>query len=114
MAQPIYKAKNGKFSAAIFENQKGKTVALQKSYTDKDENWQHQSISVFPADIDKLIVVLEDVKQQLSAPEGAGAPASKKTIALPGGDELIIEEEEIADEGFRSEMEELIEIEKAD
>ena len=110
MAQPIYKTKNGQFSAAIFENAKGKSVALQKSYTDKEGNWQNQSITVFPRDIDKVIEVLQEAKKQCESPdsapeEGAASSSIDKSIdpslfeevkttkkTLPGGDELVIEE----------------------
>lgn len=171
MAQPIYKTKNGQFSAAIFENEKGNSIALQKSYTDKEGKWQNQAITVFPRDIDKVIEVLQEAKKQCEstdelAPEGAASPSSHnsarlgkyvldirdgmvvcsncgaelknlniksaetgcfycdeecckenikqneevKTETLPGGDELIIEEdEEEMGEGDRSEMEEFIE-----
>ena len=125
MAQPIYKTKNGQFSAAIFENPKGKSISLQKGYTDKEGNWQNQSITLFPRHVDTIIGLLQEAKKQCEstdepAPEEGAASSSSKLdkfgnkreeiYNLPGGDELIIEEEEeIADEGDRSEMEEFIE-----
>ncbi len=123
MAPPIYKTKNGQFSAAIFENPKGNSIALQKSFTDKDSNWQQQSITLFPRNVDQVIEVLQKAKEQCesketttetkpkAAPEEeAASSCPPELLNLPGGDELIIEEEEeIADEGDRSEMEEFIE-----
>ena len=68
MAPPIYKTENGQFSAAIFENEKGKTIALQKSYT-KEEKWHHQTINLFARNIDQVIAVLQEVKKQFESGE---------------------------------------------
>ncbi len=103
MAPPIYKTKNGQFSVAIFENEKGNSVALQKSFTDKEGNWKNQGLSVFPKDIDRVIGLLEEAKKQCEAPEGA---ASSSEI----DEEIIIEEEEVFDvTDDPSEMREFIE-----
>lgn len=83
MAQPIYKTKNGQFSAAIFENPKGKSISLQKGYTDKEGNWQNQSITLFPRHVDTIIRLLQEAKKQCESPdepapeEGAASPSSQ-------------------------------------
>jgi len=73
MAPPISKIKNGQFSVAIFENPKGKSVALQKSYTDKEGTWQNPSLTLFPKDIDTVIEILKETKEKLS-----GTPDSEE------------------------------------
>lgn len=77
MAQPIYKTKNGQFSAAIFENEKGKSVALQKSFR-QGSDWKNQSITLFEQDIDSAIEVLKEAQKNLSAPSEEGAEVSSE------------------------------------
>ena len=83
MAQPIYKAKNGQFSAAIFENPKGKSISLQKGYTDKEGNWQNQSITLFPRHVDTVIAVLQEAKKQCESPKEPSTDAPEEGSASP-------------------------------
>ena len=110
MTPPIHKVKNGQFSAAVFENPKGLSISLQKGYTDKDGNWQNQSITLFPRQVDIVIAILQEAKKQCepkepstetkpetkpeAAPEEEAASSSpSELLDLPGGDELVIENE---------------------
>lgn len=67
MTQPTQKIRKGKFSAAIFENENGTSVNIQKSYKKKgSEEWVNQNISVFPEEIDNLIGVLQEAKEAVT------------------------------------------------
>lgn len=67
MGNPIYKQKAGTISVAVFENKgKGKdgkeyvfkTVNLQRSYKDKDGEWQNQDVSLRSDEIPKATMLL--------------------------------------------------------
>ena len=64
--KPIQKFQAGVISSAVWEN-KGKkdnkefffnTIGLQRSYTDKDNKWQNENLSLRVSDIPKVILVL--------------------------------------------------------
>ena len=68
MANPIYKQKAGTVSVAVFENKgKGKdgkeyvfkTVNLQRSYKDKNGDWQNQDLSLRSDEIPKAVMLLD-------------------------------------------------------
>lgn len=66
MAEPVYKLKNGTQNIAVFENytydKNGKPIKfyslqIQRSYKNKDDEWQRQTIS----EIDERAFVLADL-----------------------------------------------------
>lgn len=67
MEEPQLTFKLGPFRAAIFLNdvagRQKASVSLEKSFTKDGETWEHQKMRLLdPKEIDKLIVVLQDVK----------------------------------------------------
>ena len=73
--KPKEKFKAGRISAAIFEKEMKKNdgsgtftktnVNLQRSYKDKEENWQNQNISLDVNDIPRAILCLEEAHRSL-------------------------------------------------
>ena len=69
---PVKKIKAGGISIAIWENQSQfngqeaifKTVSLQRTYKDKQDQWQHTS-SLRVSDIPKAILVLQKAYEEL-------------------------------------------------
>ena len=72
MSEPKYKIRNGGISAAIFENEKGTSIVLQKSFK-QDKEWKNMSITVFPKEFGALKEVLEDVGTHLEAEKSASS-----------------------------------------
>lgn len=70
MSEPKYKIRNGGISAAIFENEKGTSIVLQKSFK-QDKEWKNMQITVFPKEFGALKEVLEDVGNHLEAEKSA-------------------------------------------
>lgn len=74
--KPVFKARAGTFSVAVFENSGTKKVdgkdetftylsgQLQRSYTEDNGNtWKNQNISLRPSDISKLETVVTELKR---------------------------------------------------
>lgn len=71
---PVFKTRAGGISCAIFRNKyKGKegkadfsvdSIVLQRSYKNKDDQWENDSISFRKSDIIKLQIVLSKVAEQ--------------------------------------------------
>lgn len=66
MAEPVYKLKNGTQNIAVFENntydRNGKPIKfyslqIQRSYKNKDDEWQRQTIS----ETDERALILADL-----------------------------------------------------
>lgn len=74
MVNPIFKLRSGNIQASVFFNE-GKdkegnkftyeSIVLQRSYLDKDKNWQNDSINMRKNDIIKLECVLGELKRKL-------------------------------------------------
>lgn len=62
MGKPLEKFKEGSLETSIWVNQVGgnelKSVKLKRSFTDKDNNWKDQSITLFQKDLSKAIFLL--------------------------------------------------------
>lgn len=87
---PIIKKRSGAFSVAVFEETKqGKTgeyisrsVVLQKSYKDQNDQWQRQTINLFDNNVADVALLLQATAMELmSAP--AEKPAQTETPKTP-------------------------------
>jgi hypothetical protein len=66
--QPIFKDRINRVDIAIWKNEKGYSVQLQKSYKRKDnDEWTRMKISFFPDEIDGAIAVLTKAKEFLGS-----------------------------------------------
>ena len=72
MSEPKYVKRNGGISAAIFENEKGTSLVLQKSFKQGKE-WKNRSITIFPKELDAIKEVLESVGNKLEAEQSASS-----------------------------------------
>ena len=70
MSKPKHSIRKGRISAAIFENEKGTSIVLQKSFK-KDKEWKNMNLTVFPSELDAIKEVLEGVGSHLEAEESA-------------------------------------------
>ncbi len=70
MSEPKQVIRNGRISAAIFENEKGTSIVLQKGFKQGKE-WKNMSITVFPQELGALKEVLEGVGNHLEAEKSA-------------------------------------------
>ena len=73
MSEPTHKIRNGRISAAIFENEKGTSIVLQKSFK-KGNEWKNLNLTVFPHELNALRDVLENVENKLEAEKSASFP----------------------------------------
>jgi len=74
MSKPTHKIRNGRISAAIFENENGTSIVLQKSFK-KGKDWKNMNLTVFPNELDAIKEVLEGVGSHLEAEESASKPS---------------------------------------
>ena len=66
--QPIFKDRINRTEIAIWKNEKGYSISLQKSYKRKDnDEWTRMKISFFPDEIDSVIAVLTKAKEFLGS-----------------------------------------------
>lgn len=72
MSEPKYKTRNGGISAAIFENEKGTSLVLQKSFK-QGKIWKNRSLTIFPKELDAIKEVLESAGNQLEAEQSASS-----------------------------------------
>lgn len=70
------------FSTAIFENEKGDSGNLQKSFKrTQDGEWEKQSISVFPHQLPKLKIAIDELIAEVKTRQEKKEEDSKgKTI----------------------------------
>jgi len=65
--QPVFKDRINRTEIAIWKNEKGYSVQLQKSYKRKDsDEWTRMKISFFSDEIDGAIAVLTKAKEFLN------------------------------------------------
>lgn len=83
---PIIKKRNGTTNVAVFEhkgkNQNGEeytsyNVNVQRSYKDKDGNWQTQTISLFDNQLNDFIAVLQCASMALVNFKSGAKPATE-------------------------------------
>lgn len=90
---PIIKKRSGAFSVAVFEETKqGKTgeyisrsVVLQKSYKDQNDQWQRQTINLFDNNVADVALLLQATAMELMAtptekPAQAEKPAEEPSV----------------------------------
>ena len=62
MAQPIFKKKNYPIEIAIFQNQKGYSISLQRIHKNKEtDKYEYDNLWFFKDDLVKLKEVIEEV-----------------------------------------------------
>lgn len=62
MAQPIKKIQKGSISGAVFENQYGKSVVIQKGYKKKDtDEWVNSNINLFLNELQKVKEICDEL-----------------------------------------------------
>jgi len=77
---PEAKFQDGGVQAAVWKNENGYSISLQKSYKDKKTNqWVRMKISFFPPQIEQAIGVLQQAKDFV---EKNGMRADSETIFL--------------------------------
>ena len=93
---PIIKKRNGAFSVAVFEETKqgksgeyiSRSVVLQKSYKDQNDQWQRQTINLFDNNVADVALLLQATAMELmSAP--AEKPAQAEAPKTPEVDSEI-------------------------
>ena len=84
---PIIKKRSGAFSVAVFEETKqGKTgeyisrsVVLQKSYKDQNDQWQRQTINLFDNNVADVALLLQATAMELMATPTEKPAQAEKT-----------------------------------
>jgi len=72
------------FSTAIFENEKGDSYNLQKGFKRTPEGeWEKQSISVFPHQLPKLKITLDELIEQDKVRQAKREEDSKDKTVIP-------------------------------
>lgn len=84
---PIIKKRSGAFSVAVFEETKqgksgdsyiSRSVVLQKSYKDQNDQWQRQTINMFDNNVADVALLLQATAIELmSVPTEKPAQAEK-------------------------------------
>ena len=96
MALPTIKKRIGQFSVSVFEETKqGKTgeyisrsVVLQKSYKDQNDQWQRQTINLFDNNVYEVASLLQAVGYDLMSTE---KPTTQvKTVDISEIDDIMI------------------------
>ena len=65
MVQPTKKVQKGSISLAEWDNPKGKSYTLQKSFKPKDsEEWKNSSITVFDSELDAIKEAIDELRAQ--------------------------------------------------
>lgn len=94
---PIIKKRSGAFSVAVFEETKqgksgeyiSRSVVLQKSYKDQNDQWQRQTINLFDNNVADVALLLQATAMELmSAPAEKPAQAEKPAEELPVDSDL--------------------------
>lgn len=94
---PIIKKRNGAFSVAVFEETKqgksgdsyiSRSVVLQKSYKDQNDQWQRQTINLFDNNVADVALLLQATAIELMATP-AEKPAQAETPKTPEVDSEI-------------------------
>ena len=70
---PIIKKRSGAFSVAVFEETKqgksgeyiSRSVVLQKSYKDQNDQWQRQTINLFDNNVADVALLLQATAMEL-------------------------------------------------
>ena len=79
MAQPIFKKKNYPVEIAIFKNQKGYSISLQKIHKNKEtDKYEYDNLWFFKADLVKLKEVVEEASNFMIAEENGNHNIAKK------------------------------------
>ena len=66
MNGPIAKAKEGNIEAALWKNDKGHSVSLQKSWKKKEEtDWHREKMNLFRSEVENAITVLQKVLAEM-------------------------------------------------
>lgn len=98
MALPTIKKRIGQFSVSVFEETKqGKTgeyisrsVVLQKSYKDQNDQWQRQTINLFDNNVYEVASLLQAVGYDLMSTPTEKPTTQVKTIDITEIDDMII------------------------
>ena len=70
MAQPIFKKKNYPVEIAIFQNQKGYSISLQRIHKNKEtDKYEYDNLWFFKDDLAKLKEVVEEASNFMIAEE---------------------------------------------
>lgn len=94
---PIIKKRSGAFSVAVFEETKqgksgdsyiSRSVVLQKSYKDQNDQWQRQTINLFDNNVADVALLL-----QATAMELMSTPAEKPAQAEKPSEEPSVDSE---------------------
>lgn len=94
---PIIKKRSGAFSVAVFEETKqGKTgeyvsrsVVLQKSYKDQNDQWQRQTINLFDNNVADVALLLQATAMELMATPTEKPAQAEKAAEEPPVDDSI-------------------------
>lgn len=84
---PIIKKRSGAFSVAVFEETKqgksgeyiSRSVVLQKSYKDQNDQWQRQTINLFDNNVADVALLLQATAMELMSMP-AEKPAQTKAV----------------------------------
>jgi len=63
--RPLKQFKAGGVEVAVWDNEKGKSISMQRTYKDKNEDWKHTS-SLNPSDIPKAVLALNKAYEYLT------------------------------------------------
>lgn len=91
---PIIKKRSGAFSVAVFEETKqgksgdsyiSRSVVLQKSYKDQNDQWQRQTINMFDNNVADVALLLQATAIELMSanPVPAEKPAQAEAPKAP-------------------------------
>lgn len=94
---PIIKKRSGAFSVAVFEETKqGKTgeyisrsVVLQKSYKDQNDQWQRQTINLFDNNVADVALLLQATAMELMSAPAEKPAQAEKPVEEPSVDSEI-------------------------
>lgn len=94
---PIIKKRSGAFSVAVFEETKqgksgeyiSRSVVLQKSYKDQNDQWQRQTINLFDNNVADVALLLQATAMELMATPTEKPAQAEKPAEEPSVDDSI-------------------------
>lgn len=95
MAQPIFKKKNYPVEIAIFQNQKGYSISLQRIHKNKEiDKYEYDNLWFFKDDLVKLKEVVEEASNFMISEENGNNNISEnpQTNEFNSSDNIIDDE----------------------
>lgn len=94
MAQPIFKKKNYPVEIAIFQNQKGYSISLQRIHKNKEiDKYEYDNLWFFKDDLVKLKEVVEEASNFMIAEENGNHNTSANSQTNEFNSSDIIDDE---------------------